>query len=306
MAADESGVKIMKNSGSFWLESRMAKMRMLLVGVATLGVAASASASAATFDQGFETDTSGWFTSSGGGDYGTINRVASGTNSINAYQGGFFALVNDNTPNGATAIDTSGPFTRFGGYSSTFPGTYTASIAVYLDPSWSTGSGFDYSVSSSNSSGGFLRDFVFHASNDSGALLVGASNNSSDALPDPGLTNPPDYAVKTAGWYIFQQKFYDNGGQLAVDMNLYDTSSALLFSQTLSDSADTIPGVVGGNHYGWFTLVNVGTNGLAIDSSNLSATPLPAALPLFSSGLGLMGLLGWRKRRKHVTAIATA
>jgi hypothetical protein len=29
-----------------------------------------------------------------------------------------------------------------------------------------------------------------------------------------------------------------------------------------------------------------------------SATPLPAALPLFVSGLGAMGVLGWRKKRK--------
>ena len=30
----------------------------------------------------------------------------------------------------------------------------------------------------------------------------------------------------------------------------------------------------------------------------LSSTPLPAALPLFGTGLGMMGLLGWRKKRK--------
>jgi hypothetical protein len=29
-----------------------------------------------------------------------------------------------------------------------------------------------------------------------------------------------------------------------------------------------------------------------------SATPLPAALPLFASGLGGLGLLGWRRKRK--------
>lgn len=34
------------------------------------------------------------------------------------------------------------------------------------------------------------------------------------------------------------------------------------------------------------------------------ATPLPAALPLFASGLGAMGLLGWRKKRKNAGAIA--
>ena len=30
-----------------------------------------------------------------------------------------------------------------------------------------------------------------------------------------------------------------------------------------------------------------------------TATPLPAALPLFASGLGALGLLGWRKKRKQ-------
>jgi len=27
--------------------------------------------------------------------------------------------------------------------------------------------------------------------------------------------------------------------------------------------------------------------------------PLPGALPLFAGGLGAMGLLGWRRRRKN-------
>jgi hypothetical protein len=33
-----------------------------------------------------------------------------------------------------------------------------------------------------------------------------------------------------------------------------------------------------------------------------SPTPLPAALPLFASGLGVMGLLGWRRKRKKAGA----
>jgi len=32
--------------------------------------------------------------------------------------------------------------------------------------------------------------------------------------------------------------------------------------------------------------------------ASLSQTPLPAALPLFASGLGALGLLGWRRKRK--------
>jgi hypothetical protein len=34
----------------------------------------------------------------------------------------------------------------------------------------------------------------------------------------------------------------------------------------------------------------------------LTSTPLPAALPLFASGLGALGLLGWRRKRKVALA----
>ena len=33
-----------------------------------------------------------------------------------------------------------------------------------------------------------------------------------------------------------------------------------------------------------------------------AATPLPAALPLFASGLGAMGFIGWRRKRKALAA----
>jgi hypothetical protein len=38
----------------------------------------------------------------------------------------------------------------------------------------------------------------------------------------------------------------------------------------------------------------------------VSATPLPAALPLFGTALGMMGLFGGRRKRKNAAAIAVA
>jgi hypothetical protein len=45
--------------------------------------------------------------------------------------------------------------------------------------------------------------------------------------------------------------------------------------------------------------VNPGFEGLALDPP--VATPLPGTLPLFAGGLGALGLLGWRRKRKAAT-----
>ncbi len=48
----------------------------------------------------------------------------------------------------------------------------------------------------------------------------------------------------------------------------------------------------------WYK-TTVGIGEIALTSSELSQTPLPAALPLFATGLGALGLLGWRRKRKQ-------
>ena len=51
-----------------------------------------------------------------------------------------------------------------------------------------------------------------------------------------------------------------------------------------------------------------GTTGLFEDltSGSLTATPLPAALPLFATGLGAIGLIGWRRKRRNAATPAAA
>jgi hypothetical protein len=41
-------------------------------------------------------------------------------------------------------------------------------------------------------------------------------------------------------------------------------------------------------------------------SGEVDPTPLPATLPLFVTGLGALGLLGWRRKRKNGAALAAA
>jgi PEP-CTERM motif len=55
------------------------------------------------------------------------------------------------------------------------------------------------------------------------------------------------------------------------------------------------------------SLVLTGATGETVPFSltaDITPTPLPAALPLFASGLGALGLFGWRRKRKNAAAIA--
>ena len=42
----------------------------------------------------------------------------------------------------------------------------------------------------------------------------------------------------------------------------------------------------------------------AVGTPSPAATPLPATLPLFATGLGALGLLGWRRKRKLHAALS--
>ena len=49
-----------------------------------------------------------------------------------------------------------------------------------------------------------------------------------------------------------------------------------------------------------------GLDNVTVTDLGVTSTPLPAALPLFASGLGAMGLFGWRRKRKIAASLAAA
>lgn len=212
------------------------------------------------YSQDFESNADNWFDSNNGW-YGTVTRVASGTNGISAASGEWYAQMEGGV---------RGPFSRFDGFKDTWTGTYRAEVDIYLDPSWGTSQGFDYSVASNKTTGEHLRDFIFHVNKDAstGKLLVGGSNNSNFAPREDLETLLNHYEVTTAGWYKFQHVFYDKNGSLAVDLNLLDSSGTILFTETRHTATDLIDEVVGGNRYAWFTFINV-EGGIAVDNHSI-------------------------------------
>jgi hypothetical protein len=79
------------------------------------------------------------------------------------------------------------------------------------------------------------------------------------------------------------------------------TGSALVpFGATLSTGHDLVSFLDNG---GTFQSITIASSDFAFEFSNLAAsTPLPAALPLYAAGIGVMGLLGWRRKRKQEAA----
>ena len=94
-------------------------------------------------------------------------------------------------------------------------------------------------------------------------------------------------------------------GSLAFTFDDGSSVPGLVFGGTTVGSYDTfsqtIATTIGNSYTLQFDSEGFNTpNGFFAEASDASAaeTPLPAALPLFATGLGALGLLGWRRKRK--------
>lgn len=82
------------------------------------------------------------------------------------------------------------------------------------------------------------------------------------------------------------------GQQIAMPIAMPINSVSLTFFGLISDTA-----------FSSLSFIMVGENdGFSIDNVAFSAVPLPAALPLYGSGLAVMGFLAWRRKRKRAAA----
>jgi hypothetical protein len=285
----------------------MAKLRTLLLAVVLLfalpALVASADAPPGPYLNGFETNTSNWFDQSNGG-FGSISRQSSGyTNSggyadgINSASGTWHARLSASLCLTPPSQDCVGPFTRWGGYNQTFPvGGYRTQIDIYLDTAWAAthpDARFDFSSAINNSSGTFLRDFVFNAgtnrTSDPGppGFFINASTNSfrHSSFPEnlcPSPSTSPNTCrtpvhITNPGWYTFRHTFRNDAGSLAVDMDILNSGGGSVAHWTIY-SGDAMS-TVGGNRYGWFA--NEEIPDLAIDNSqrtglNIALTPATA------------------------------
>jgi hypothetical protein len=157
---------------------------------------------------------------------------------------------------------------------------------------------------------------TFNPSGTNSGVLIGLNtdfNTSTGCCTDPSVFFPigAEYAVG-----------YSHSLGTSFVLSSLVSGSASFVSNVIptfvTDGLDlSIPlSLIGGSGYLEFGLVSGTDNGNgtfaptdylgdgSITFGPTSATPLPAALPLFATGLGGLGLLGWRRKRKNAAAAA--
>jgi hypothetical protein len=264
-----------------------------------ISLALVASSNGALYSTGFETDISDW---NAFGSPFNATRVPSGTNGITSASGSFHA-----------ESSASGSASRWGGYNDgagnavpTAFQEYVTSVDIFLNVAggFANNTRFDFDSAINNSSGSFLRDFIFNAGfyNDTDGspgsgtdrfVFSASTSNQPVATFAKNPANSP-IAIGTTGWYTFEHRFYDNDGFLSVDMSIYDQSAVLVNDWTLN-TTDLIASV-GGNRYGWFNYNELSV--LAFDNASLTVVPEPTSALLLLLGSGAMLLL--RRRRTEV------
>ena len=277
-----------RHSGRLGAKRRLLTSFGLALAGALLVATAWADAPPGPFFQGFETDTAGWFDASNGGS-GVIMRQPSGY----AIAGGYASGIASSTAAYHARVSgvpctvpapCVGPNTRWGGYSDSFPiGGYRTEIDIYLDVGWAAShldARFDFSSAINDTAGTHRRDLVFNAGTnrvvDPGpaGFFVNASTNAfrASSFPQnpcpspstlPNLCRTPVH-ITSSGWYTFRHTFRDDGGFLAVDMEILNAGGGTVALWTIY-TGDAIA-IVGGNRYGWFANEEIAE--LAIDDSS--------------------------------------
>jgi hypothetical protein len=143
-----------------------------------------------------------------------------------------------------------------------------------------------------------------------GVGLANGTANQFEAIGSGSFTGPNNFGTgglqnagpnnndgPTVGLQVFP-----SGGMLFLQVPSTYSSGASLTSSEIFFVGATLAslGITPGTYkYTWG-----GTNGTADQSFTIdviaptTTTPLPATLPLFATGLGALGLLGWRRKRK--------
>ena len=136
----------------------------------------------------------------------------------------------------------------------------------------------------------------------------GVSGTGTLTIVAPLLANntyTPGPSVTLLDFVINAQDFNETGSFTSIHTNAsaaIDAITTLAFSPGFLSTGSLTFTYSGNGQFGSGVINLVAAQ--PTGTGNNSTTPLPAALPLFATGSGLLGFLGWRRKRKNVTSAA--
>jgi len=225
---------------------------------------------------------------------------------------------------------TTTTFTRFGGYSSSWPADgYTTSLRLYLDTTQYANTGEYHAVGFSSANNDYLGN---HPGTDGLGfgdwhLILGQSDSlwtahfGNGSGSDPfntgklGYTQLPSGVNGVTGWYELVHKFRPDASNqfLEVEMQVNDPSGNNLMTAVNTTAIDL--SLLGGNRYGWFvqsTFSNPDNKSVtpfpnttfAIDDVRLEVSSAVVPVPGAGlAGLGLIGLIVAKRRRSRAAGV---
>ena len=157
--------------------------------------------------------------------------------------------------------------------------------------------------------------------NNGSTTELGTFSVSSQLSFAPGAGAPSNFPSNTSTLYPFANDFFllGPGAQSSFPSpQIFDSSSTIIttnlsqnvgsgsFDESLSTLTTLFFNAGGGNIAADSSPQYSGSITITYNYVPVSTTPLPAAFPLFASGLGAMGLFGWRRKRKNAVTLAAA
>ena len=160
------------------------------------------------------------------------------------------------------------------------------------DISWAGANTFGLSASD----GTYFLDLTgYHNSNPTGGIEQSlATQIGATYLITFDLGSSPQYVVP-AGLLLTAANTSQSFVSTSTVNNFWQSES-LSFTATDTNTLISFVGNLGSSY--------IGLDNVVVTETSVAPTPLPAALPLFATGLGAMGLVGWRRKRKNTAAIA--
>lgn len=237
---------------------------------------------------------------------GTVNVVASGTNSIPASGGSsYYAQIQPGAPNSYGTGLKDGPYAHIGA-SQAYPSGAGSQYSIFTDI---------YAASTTASSGSLWWTNGVNNVN-TGDYLTETGFNITPGSSTWNFTTTaggnPSIDLATGNWYTMEVTFDGSGTNVMATLDIFNqgdrTSGTPLYSFTQSSLfQNPLSSLLGGPRYSWFTVWNNNAIGsLAIDnigSAGLTAVPEPSNLVMAACGaFSLLGVRFLRRRKEMLTA----